>query len=271
MFLINKESNLKRILFPYTNSNSDLGTFGIGMLFLIITLLSFSCQLSSENAPSKNDKRANIILVLADDMGYSDLGCYGGEISTPNLDELSNEGLMFTQFYNGARCCPTQASLSTGICAHLEGMGEMIRYDRMKEKGVIDKNQELSPLDEDSAKWENLSEAAKDSMDLKMSIYSAMIDVIDQQIGWVINKLKATGELDNTFILFLSDNGASYEFDPLSLDFLPDFKEKLGGEDSFQSYGKSWANASNTPYKKFKTYTYEGRVVTPCIVRWDII
>ena len=60
------------------------------------------------------DKRPNIILILNDDMGYSDLGCYGGEIHTPNLDRLAANGLRFTQFYNTARCCPSRASLLTG-------------------------------------------------------------------------------------------------------------------------------------------------------------
>lgn len=59
-------------------------------------------------------ERPNIILILADDMGYSDIGSYGGEISTPNLDYLAKGGIKFTQFYNAARCCPTRASLLTG-------------------------------------------------------------------------------------------------------------------------------------------------------------
>ena len=69
--------------------------------------------------------RPNIIIILADDMGYSDIGSYGGEISTRNLDKLANEGLKFTQFYNAARCCPTRASLLTGL-GHLHG-GDSIR------------------------------------------------------------------------------------------------------------------------------------------------
>jgi arylsulfatase len=59
--------------------------------------------------------RPNIVLIMADDMGFSDIGCYGGEISTPNLDSLAAGGLRFTQFYNAARCCPTRASLMTGL------------------------------------------------------------------------------------------------------------------------------------------------------------
>ncbi len=61
------------------------------------------------------DTRPNIIVILSDDMGFSDIGCYGGEIQTPNLDTLAANGLRFTQFYNTARCCPTRASLLTGL------------------------------------------------------------------------------------------------------------------------------------------------------------
>ena len=60
---------------------------------------------------------------MADDMGFSDLGCYGSEISTPNIDKLAYEGIRFTQFYNAARCCPTRASLLTGLYPHQTGMG----------------------------------------------------------------------------------------------------------------------------------------------------
>lgn len=69
--------------------------------------------------------RPNIILVLADDLGYSDLGCYGGEIDTPNLDRLAAHGLRFTQFYNAARCCPSRASVMTGLYPSRTGMGHM--------------------------------------------------------------------------------------------------------------------------------------------------
>ena len=70
-------------------------------------------------------KRPNIVLILCDDLGYSDIGCYGGEIKTPNLDQLAVGGMLFTQFYNGARCCPTRASLLTGLYAHQAGVGHM--------------------------------------------------------------------------------------------------------------------------------------------------
>ena len=70
--------------------------------------------------------RPNIVLIMADDMGFSDIGCYGGEIETPNLDGLAAGGLRFTQFYNTARCCPTRACLLTGLYPHQAGVGHMM-------------------------------------------------------------------------------------------------------------------------------------------------
>jgi arylsulfatase len=75
---------------------------------------------------TKPKRPPNIVLILSDDMGYSDLGCFGGEISTPQLDTLAYNGLRFTQFYNTARCCPTRASLLTGLYPHQAGVGHMM-------------------------------------------------------------------------------------------------------------------------------------------------
>src|ERR1700740_2929504 len=71
------------------------------------------------------EKRPNIVVLLADDVGFSDIGCYGGEIRTPNLDALAAGGLRFTQFYNTARCCPSRAALLTGLYPHQAGVGHM--------------------------------------------------------------------------------------------------------------------------------------------------
>ncbi|TWT58082.1 Arylsulfatase [Thalassoglobus neptunius] len=76
------------------------------------------------------DRRPNIVLIMADDMGFSDIGCYGGEIQTPNIDSLAEGGLRFTQFYNTGRCCPTRASLMTGLYPHESGVGHMVYSDR---------------------------------------------------------------------------------------------------------------------------------------------
>src|SRR4051812_43843867 len=89
---------------------------------LALLLLAALPALAQAAAPA----RPNIILILADDMGYSDLGCYGSEIATPNLDKLAQSGVRFTQFYNQSRCCPSRAALLTGRYPHQVGIGCMI-------------------------------------------------------------------------------------------------------------------------------------------------
>lgn len=90
-------------------------------LLILSGIFCFSCQDPSGN--HKDEPRPNVILILADDMGFSDLGCYGSEIQTPHLDQLASEGLRMTQFYNTARCSPTRASLLTGVYPHQAGLG----------------------------------------------------------------------------------------------------------------------------------------------------
>jgi len=90
----------------------------IRMFILLAIILSASC--------STTEKGPNIILIMSDDVGYSDIGCYGSEIRTPNLDRMAEKGLRYTQFYNTARCCPTRASLLTGLHPHQTGVGHMM-------------------------------------------------------------------------------------------------------------------------------------------------
>lgn len=87
--------------------------------------LACLCLAGALSAFAASAARPNIILIMADDMGFSDLGCYGSEIPTPNLDALAKNGLRFTQFYNMGRCCPTRATLMTGVYAHQAGIGHM--------------------------------------------------------------------------------------------------------------------------------------------------
>ncbi|MGI8979874.1 MAG: arylsulfatase [Pirellulaceae bacterium] len=89
-------------------------------LLILPLLAAFSAS------PLESADKPNIVVILSDDMGFSDLGCYGGEIATPNLDALATNGLRFTQFYNTARCCPTRASLLTGLYPHQAGIGHMM-------------------------------------------------------------------------------------------------------------------------------------------------
>src|SRR6266478_800224 len=95
---------------------------------LIVSLVS--------TVAAADPKRPNIVVILSDDMGFSDLGCMGGEIATPNLDALATGGVRFTQFYNTARCCPTRACLLTGLYPHQAGVGHMTG-SRAQEDGYI--------------------------------------------------------------------------------------------------------------------------------------
>src|SRR5690349_7935951 len=87
-------------------------------------IILFSCTVWSVDCLAA-PPRPNIIIILCDDMGFSDIGCYGSEISTPNLDHLASNGLRFTQFYNTARCCPSRTALLTGLYPHQAGVGHM--------------------------------------------------------------------------------------------------------------------------------------------------
>ena len=91
------------------------------MRFTVAYLAAFFCVGLAQAAAT----RPNIVLIMVDDMGYSDIGCYGGEVQTPNIDALAARGVRFTQFYNTGRCCPTRASLMTGLYPHQAGMGWM--------------------------------------------------------------------------------------------------------------------------------------------------
>jgi len=88
------------------------------LIIILASLLPSVSLLSAKDRP-------NIVLIMADDMGYSDIGCYGSEINTPTLDQLARNGVRFTQFYNTSRCCPTRAALLTGLYSHQAGIGLM--------------------------------------------------------------------------------------------------------------------------------------------------
>jgi len=98
-----------------------------GAVLPIISMAIFAVVVASSHfLQAADEPRPNIVLMMADDMGFSDIGCYGGEINTPNLNRMAAEGLRFTQFYNTARCCPTRATLISGLYAHQAGVGHMM-------------------------------------------------------------------------------------------------------------------------------------------------
>lgn len=109
--------------------------------YILLALFIGAVYYAQAKEPPRKDKRPNIILIMADDMGYSDLGCYGGEIQTPNVDNIARSGIRFTQFYNISRCCPTRASLLTGLYNHDAGIGQMTgKRDDKAYKGHIGKD-----------------------------------------------------------------------------------------------------------------------------------
>ena len=375
----------------------------------ILSLLPMMAQAASESRP-------NIVLILADDMGYSDLGCYGGEIHTPNLDALARGGMRYRQFYNGARSCPTRASLLTGLYAHQAGIGWMTasdmgrpayqgylnrecvtlaevlreagyatymsgkwhvaqerqnkaklkefwpnergfdeffgivegasnyytpllnhneeqyqqpydpdfylthaltdsassyirhhdygerplflylsynaphwplhalpedidryrevykrgwdrlraeRFARQQRMGLFRASDVSSDRDPDIPAWDSLTPAQQEEFAARMAIYAAQVDAMDQGIGRVVKALREKGQLDNTIILFLSDNGACAEY----ISDGPR-RELDGRHDTYESYRRNWANLSSTPYKEYKHHTNEGGIATPMIVHY---
>jgi arylsulfatase len=361
--------------------------------------------------------RPDIVVVLADDLGMSDLGCCGGEIRTDNLDRLAAQGLRFTRFYNSDKCTPTRAALLTGVrdvvslegvrirpgCAtaaellgaagyatsmvgkwHLSLKGDLgqsptrrgfqrfygtilgavsywepaslrfneenatddagdpdfyytdaisqhavwmieatpagqplflyvaytaphwplhawpedveryrgryaagwdalrrERFGQMKELGVIPAEAELSPRDPQVPAWEDADDREWEQR--RMEVYAAQVDRMDQGIGRIVTALEDAGRLENTLFLFLSDNGAcavEYEEDRDGYYLPPETRDGRpmragnrpgvmpGPEDTFQSYGRGWANASATPFRFYKEYAHEGGVLTPMIVHW---
>jgi arylsulfatase len=137
------------------------------------------------------------------------------------------------------------------------------RLKKMKEIGLLDKSTELS--DQAGPDWESLSEDKKKEMDLRMAIYAAQIDRMDQNVGRLMQTLKELNIMDNTMVIFLSDNGACAEGGMLGGGKKEDLESDRGW---VLSYGEAWANASNTPFKEYKHWVHEGGISTPLIVQW---
>lgn len=387
-----------------------------------VALLIAGCCIRCATPKDKTD-RPNIIVILADDLGYSDIGCYGSEIQTPTLDKLAKNGLRFRSFYNAGRCCPTRASLLTGQYPHDAGMGHMVsyadepivpgpyqgflrtdqptiaealrdagygtymagkwhvgerpqhwprqrgfdryfglisgassyyeiveekrkrvmvrddepwnppgngfymtdaftdtalayidqhyanqrtakqpfllylaytaphwplhapeamvakyetrylqgwdairasRFEHMKNLGVVDNRYTLSLRPENVPTWDTIGD--KKQWARKMAVYAAMVEIMDENIGRLIHQLEEKGVLDNTLIVFLSDNGACAE--SVERRGLNDTTQRIGEQGSYTAYETPWAYASNTPFRKYKKYMYEGGIITPNIWHW---
>ncbi len=407
----------------------------------MLLMFAFACDRIATAAD-----QPNIIVVLADDLGYSDLGCYGGEIKTPNIDSLAANGARFTQVYNSARCCPSRASLMTGVYPSQAGIGDFTtqtpdrkrgpgylgrlrddcvtiaevlkpagygcyyvgkwhlhpetgpikrgfdefygytnahshdqydadyyirlpegrkkeidpsrdefyatdvfnqyaiefirmgqasekpwfvflghssphfpvqapperadayddtyqrgwdvlreeRFERMKQIGLIDSERwklpprEIVPVDRDdiangfpgqqNPAWDSLDADRKRDLARRMAVFAAMVEGVDEGVGKILGHLQKTGDLDNTLILFMSDNGACYEWGPFGFDgrsrrgetklSTGDNVRSIGDRGSYQSYGSGWANLGNTPFRMYKHFTHEGGICTPLIAHW---
>ncbi|HWB93424.1 MAG TPA: arylsulfatase [Puia sp.] len=142
-----------------------------------------------------------------------------------------------------------------------------LRYDRQLKMGLWGAETKCSPRDAEVSAWDSLSTDKKKEMAAKMAVYAAQVDRMDQGIGWILKQIKTSGREKNTIVIFLSDNGGCAEggvwgFNKRKNGLPP------GGVDSYMSYGQSWANASNTPFRYFKKWLHEGGISTPLIVRW---
>lgn len=140
------------------------------------------------------------------------------------------------------------------------------RYNRMQKMGIIDKNVGFAEWENRS--WDELTEKEKDESAYRMAVYAAQVHCVDYNVGKVIDYLKKTKQLDNTLILFLADNGACAE----------PYLELGGGKqedinnpacNNMPSYGRAWAQTSNTPFRKYKCRSYEGGISTPLIFSWN--
>jgi arylsulfatase len=141
------------------------------------------------------------------------------------------------------------------------------RFARQKEMGLFPRDTVLSPRDPQAKAWSEMPEEAQRELARRGEIYAAQIDCIDQNVGRLVAKLKELGQFDNTLILFLSDNGCSAEGGPGGFSRgRPD--APLGTGLSYASAGLEWANASDTPFRRFKMDTYEGGIATPLIAHW---
>ncbi|MGL4942280.1 MAG: arylsulfatase [Thermoguttaceae bacterium] len=390
--------------------------------FWFCLVVMMSCCVVS--AATTVEKYPNVCLIVVDDMGFSDLGCYGGEIETPNIDALAAGGIRFTQFYNTARCWSTRCALMTGYypqqirmdpvkppwpswvttlphflaphgykCYHsgkwhvpgapkvcgdggfdesycledhnnhftpqqhrrndeplppvsrdsddyysttfiaeqtidqlrrhnaetperpffaftaftaphfpIQAPAEVVakylpryvagwdvlreaRHERMRKMGIV--NCELSPREESlgppyrfenvprdlgdgeilsPVAWNTLTETQQDFQATKMAIHAAMVDVVDREVGRIVEQLRAMNVLDNTLILFLSDNGASAETmirgDGHNRD------AELGSRETFLCLGPGGSTLSNTPLRRHKVWTHEGGISTPLVANW---
>lgn len=340
---------------------------------------------------AQTHEKPNILVVLTDDLGFSDIGCYGSEIQTPVLDKLAANGLRFTQFYNTAKCHSSRVSLLSGrwcrqagdeslkravtipevlrpagysnlmsgkwhlskepmdfgfdrYFGHLSGACSFFKGDntfrldrepwkvpdtgfyttiakvdfalefladaRKEEKpwllylafnaphapvhaleqdyvkyrdrytvgwdviqqrrvqklvdlGILDAETEVSPRPDHIPAWNDLPAELQDWESRRMAGYAGMIDRVDQELGRIVADLEKSGELDNTLIIFLSDNGAC-PYDRHN----PGWQSEPHDPETRWTDSTGWAWARNAPFRFYKQNQYEGGIATPAIFHW---
>ncbi|GGG86151.1 arylsulfatase [Parapedobacter pyrenivorans] len=137
------------------------------------------------------------------------------------------------------------------------------RYEKMIELGLVDPSWRLSPAD--GLDWDTLSSEKRADLALRRAIYAAQVDQMDRNIGRLVDYLKTNGLFENTLIVFINDNGACAEGGMLGGGKSEQLETKAG---YFLTYGQSWANASNTPYREYKHWVHEGGISSPLIAHW---
>ncbi|TDZ22549.1 putative sulfatase [Colletotrichum orbiculare MAFF 240422] len=251
-------------------------------------------------------KRQNFLIIVADDLGFSDISPYGGEINTHVLEKLAKDGIRMTNLHTASACSPTRSMLFSGTDSQIAGLGQMFEHmrrfgdyfkdrpgyegylnwrvalseilqdtgyhtimsgkrqavKRLVELGLVDKGIEHAPptgvVDKE---WKDMTDLERKESARKVEVFAAMVELIDENIGRVIEHLTSTGELDNTFILFMSDNGA----EGAALEAIP----MMGGETTFAGSSKSarWASAATAPSRRSKCWVTEGGIRCPCVIR----
>ena len=411
---------------PMKSTHQKQPSYGVALCFHLCVAIGLVVLPLARRSPAQAP-RPNIVLMMADDLGFSDIGCYGGEIQTPNLDRLAAGGLRYTQFYNAAKCHTTRASLVSGLYPHQTGCelplaaratkdtsqrvvhsgvsiaavlrdagyatyasGKWHAGGRPMDRGFeqffglpggacsyftpskalrrndqpfsIAPDQEFYFTDaitdqsvmylaehfaskadrpfflyvaytaphwplqahaEDIAKyrgvyaegWEAIREQRRNRLikmgmisadwrlaemdppmdwqssehlawqQRRMEVYAAMVDRMDQGIGRIVDAIRERAALDNTVVIFLSDNGGSQEEITADTSFvlsvMPDAARDgspilagndpaimPGSEATFQTVGHDWGNVNNTPFRYGKVRVHEGGIASPLIVHW---
>ena len=361
---------------------------------VLLSALGVVPVILAASATAADPQRPNIVLIMADDLGFADLGCYGSEIETPRLDALAAGGLRFTQFYNTAKCHSSRVSLLTGLYCDQAGSASLSRgatiaqvlrdagywtmmsgkwhlskqptdfgfdrywgflggatnyftgdktfrlngepwdvpeklngrrfytthaitdfalqfldeatqkdqpfllytafnaphyplhapeeavrkydgrYDagwdqlrkdrhqRQLRSGLLPAKWKLSPRPDHVPGWDELDQEDRQWEADRMEAFAAMVDVLDQSVGRLVDRLKQNGVYDNTLILFCSDNGAC------PFERTRGRQHKPWDADSYWTYDASWAHAGNTPFRLYKQNQHEGGISSPLIAHW---